>query len=58
MIKPRKTRQNCLEKVSCIKMYLFVSLRLYVLVNNFSVIFGRFPGFNQYSAMGMKCLAQ
>ena len=36
----------------------FVCLRLYVLVNNFSVIFGRLPGFNQYSAMGMKCLAQ
>ena len=36
---------------------LFVCLRLNVLVNNCSVILGRFPGFNQYEAIGMKCLA-
>ena len=36
----------------------FVCLRLYVAVNNFSVILGQLPGFNQYLAMGMKCLAQ
>ena len=35
-----------------------ICLRLYVPVNNFSVILGRLPGFNQYNAMGMKCLAQ
>ena len=28
------------------------------MVNNFSVILGRLPGFNQYLAMGMKCLDQ
>ena len=28
--------------------FLFVCLRLNVLVNNFSVILGRLPGFNQY----------
>ena len=32
-------------------------LRLYVPVNNFSVILGRLPGFNLYQAMGMKCFA-
>ena len=33
-------------------------LRLYVPVNNFSVMLGRFPGLNQFMAMRMKCLAQ
>ena len=47
----------------CIHMYtdlsdLFVCLRLYVPVNIFSVILGRLHGFNQYLAMGMKCLVQ
>ena len=29
---------------------MFVCLRLYILVNNFSVILGCLPGFNQYQA--------
>ena len=37
---------------------MFVCLRVYVQVNNFSIILGRLPGFNQYSTMGMKCHAQ
>ena len=38
--------------------FIFFCLRLYILVNNFSVILGQLLGFNQYYAMGMKCLAQ
>ena len=41
---------------------LFDCLRLYLPVNNFSVILGRLPGCNHYlkqiKAIGMKCLAQ
>ena len=38
--------------------FFWFGLRLYVPVNNFSVMSGHFPGFNQYYAMKMKCLAQ
>ena len=33
-------------------------LGLYVPVNDFPVMSGRFPGLNQYKAMKMKCLVQ
>ena len=33
-------------------------LRLYIPVNNFSVMWGCFPGLNQYIAIKMKCLAR
>ena len=40
--------------------FCLFGLRLNVPVNNFSVMLGWFPGFwfNQYKAMGIKCLAQ
>ena len=46
------------HKTRFLVVQCFVCLRLYAPVNNFSVILGRLPGFNQYAAMGMKCLAQ
>ena len=45
-------------KIILLLVLLFVCLRLYILVNNFSVILGQLPGFNQHLAIGMKCLAQ
>ena len=32
----------------CLFVVMFVCLRLYVPVDNFSVMLGRLPGFNQY----------
>ena len=52
MIEPRKTRQNSLEKISSIKKYLFVCLRLYVLVNIFSVILDGFLGLTSIQQRG------
>ena len=44
------TRTTCMEDLQAIEMhsvYLF-GWRLHVPVNNFSVMSGRFPGFNQH----------
>ena len=38
--------------------YCFVLFEPLHAVNNFSVILGPLPGFNQYKATGMKCHAQ
>ena len=40
------------------KAFLLFGVRLYVPVNNFSVMLGRFPWLNQYLAIKTKCLAQ
>ena len=40
------------------KFVCFVGFRLYVPVNNFSVMSKYIPGLNQYEAMKMKCLVQ
>ena len=51
---PRPTVKNK-QYIACLFVCRFTVM---VLINNFSVILGRFPGLNQYYAMGMKCHAQ
>ena len=59
MSKESQQQQELTSRLSMIhRVFDFVGLRLYVPVNNFSVMLGRFPGVNQYKAMKMECLAQ
>ena len=48
----------CIFKGNNIMGCFLSGLRLYVPVNNFSVMSGRFPGLNQDQAMKVKRLAQ
>ena len=46
------------SKSNCIVFVCLFGLRLYVPVNTFSNMSGRFPGLNHYKAIQRKCLAQ